>query len=220
MVRMGGCTMAAELRTGPAVGQLLSSPSCGLINDSPTLQRPLCRPLIAFPTHKALHASSTRQANSIPKHLLRSQRPTRSIVVATGQRDCQQTDATSTAPPSPEVPAEPSNAALPAGASAPQLSRRQALIAAGAAAGTGLAPTALRHQPGLAAATESVSGGEPAAIAALRERVSAFTLSNGMRWLVLERHNAPVIACHTYADVGASVEVAGQTGIAHLLEHM
>lgn len=99
----------------------------------------------------------------------------------------------------------------------PKLSRREALIAAGAVAG--LAPAALQRNPAVAEADFARSA-EPAAVAALRERVSAFALSNGMRWLVLERHNAPVIACHTYADVGASVEVEGQTGIAHLLEHM
>lgn len=55
------------------------------------------------------------------------------------------------------------------------------------------------------------------ALEALKRRVSTFTLRNGMRWIVLQRHNAPVVACHTYADVGAANEVTGVTGIAHLL---
>ena len=38
--------------------------------------------------------------------------------------------------------------------------------------------------------------------------------------LVLERHKAPVIAFHTYADVGGANEPDGQTGIAHYLEHL
>jgi hypothetical protein len=58
------------------------------------------------------------------------------------------------------------------------------------------------------------------ALEALKRRVSTFTLRNGMRWIVLQRHNAPVVACHTYADVGAANEVTGVTGIAHLLEHL
>ncbi len=55
------------------------------------------------------------------------------------------------------------------------------------------------------------------ALEGLKRRVSTFTLRNGMRWIVLQRHNAPVVACHTYADVGAANEVTGVTGIAHLL---
>ena len=56
--------------------------------------------------------------------------------------------------------------------------------------------------------------------AALEARVQEFTLPNGLHFLVLERHSAPIVACHTYADVGAFDEADGQTGIAHLLEHM
>ncbi|GFR44626.1 hypothetical protein Agub_g5914, partial [Astrephomene gubernaculifera] len=43
---------------------------------------------------------------------------------------------------------------------------------------------------------------------------------NGMTFIVLPRRNAPVVSCHTYANVGAWQEVAGCTGMAHLLEHM
>ena len=46
----------------------------------------------------------------------------------------------------------------------------------------------------------------------LEQRVQEFTLSNGLHFLVLERHNAPIVSCHTYADVGAFDEEAGQTG--------
>ena len=56
--------------------------------------------------------------------------------------------------------------------------------------------------------------------AALERRVQEFTLPNGLTFLVLERRLAPIVSCHTYADVGAFDEDAGQTGIAHLLEHM
>ncbi|WIA36891.1 hypothetical protein OEZ86_008139 [Tetradesmus obliquus] len=51
-------------------------------------------------------------------------------------------------------------------------------------------------------------------------RVSEFTLPNGLHFIVLERHNAPVVSCHTHARVGAYVEEEGSTGLAHLLEHM
>ena len=58
------------------------------------------------------------------------------------------------------------------------------------------------------------------AVAGMEPRVSEFRLPNGMRFLVLERRNAPVVSFHTYADVGAADEDVGSTGLAHLLEHM
>jgi predicted Zn-dependent peptidase len=54
----------------------------------------------------------------------------------------------------------------------------------------------------------------------IESRVNAFTLANGWRFVVLERHQAPVAAFLTYADVGAAQEVTGRTGLAHLFEHM
>ena len=50
--------------------------------------------------------------------------------------------------------------------------------------------------------------------------VTEFTLDNGLKFLVLERHQAPVVSFHTYADVGSVDEVKGITGMAHLFEHM
>ena len=41
-----------------------------------------------------------------------------------------------------------------------------------------------------------------------------------MRFIVSERRTAPVVSMHTYADVGAFDEIDGQTGLAHLLEHL
>ena len=52
------------------------------------------------------------------------------------------------------------------------------------------------------------------------KRVHEFTLDNGLKFLVLERHQAPVVSFHTYADVGSVDEVKGITGMAHLFEHM
>ena len=47
----------------------------------------------------------------------------------------------------------------------------------------------------------------------LETRVQEFTLSNGLHFIVLPRHIAPIVSCHTYADVGAFDEVDGQTGV-------
>lgn len=56
--------------------------------------------------------------------------------------------------------------------------------------------------------------------AAMKAQVKEQTLKNGMKFIVLERHDAPVISFHLYADVGSANEVDGITGISHLLEHM
>src|ERR1017187_8016902 len=46
------------------------------------------------------------------------------------------------------------------------------------------------------------------------------TLSNGMRLLLVERHDEPTIAGGWVGHVGSSNEKPGMTGIAHLFEHM
>jgi len=52
------------------------------------------------------------------------------------------------------------------------------------------------------------------------EKVTTFTLENGLSFVVVERHDAPVVSFHTYADVGSVNEPAGRTGLAHMFEHM
>jgi predicted Zn-dependent peptidase len=52
------------------------------------------------------------------------------------------------------------------------------------------------------------------------KRVTEFTLDNGMKFILLERHEAPVVSFLTYADVGSVNEVTGITGLAHVFEHM
>lgn len=52
------------------------------------------------------------------------------------------------------------------------------------------------------------------------EKVTEFTLDNGLKFIVLERHEAPVVSFLTYADVGGANEPEGKTGVAHFLEHL
>ncbi|MEB3230322.1 MAG: pitrilysin family protein [Leptolyngbyaceae bacterium] len=52
------------------------------------------------------------------------------------------------------------------------------------------------------------------------ERIHEFTLENGIKFIVMERHQAPVVSFMTYVDVGAAEEPDGQTGAAHYLEHL
>src|SRR5688500_4789097 len=56
--------------------------------------------------------------------------------------------------------------------------------------------------------------------AEVQSRVSEFTLSNGLKFIVLERRMAPVVSFYTYADVGSAQEVKGITGLAHMFEHL
>jgi predicted Zn-dependent peptidase len=57
-------------------------------------------------------------------------------------------------------------------------------------------------------------------LAEFEKKVTEFTLDNGLKFIVVERHEAPVTYFLTYADVGSVNEVAGITGIAHIFEHM
>jgi len=52
------------------------------------------------------------------------------------------------------------------------------------------------------------------------KKVTEFTLPNGMRFLIIERHEAPVVSFHTYANVGSVDDPSGESGIAHMFEHM
>ncbi|QZZ23812.1 insulinase family protein [Leptothermofonsia sichuanensis E412] len=52
------------------------------------------------------------------------------------------------------------------------------------------------------------------------QQVTEFKLDNGMKFIVLERHQAPVVSFLTYADVGGADEPDGKTGVAHFLEHL
>ncbi len=52
------------------------------------------------------------------------------------------------------------------------------------------------------------------------KRVTEFTLDNGMHFIVLERHDAPVVSFHAHVDVGGVNDPGGQTGMAHMFEHM
>ncbi|MCU0549038.1 MAG: insulinase family protein [Leptolyngbya sp. Prado105] len=52
------------------------------------------------------------------------------------------------------------------------------------------------------------------------QNVTEFKLENGLKFIVLERHQAPVVSFLTYADVGGADEPEGKTGVAHFLEHL
>ncbi len=57
-------------------------------------------------------------------------------------------------------------------------------------------------------------------LSTFEEKVTTFTLDNGLDFVVVEQHDAPVASFTTYADVGAVDEPRGKTGLAHMFEHM
>ncbi|MFO8088914.1 MAG: pitrilysin family protein [Desulfatiglandaceae bacterium] len=57
-------------------------------------------------------------------------------------------------------------------------------------------------------------------VCALSVDVKEFTLENGMLFLVVERHTTPQVACRLSIRAGSALEDSGNTGIAHMLEHM
>jgi predicted Zn-dependent peptidase len=52
------------------------------------------------------------------------------------------------------------------------------------------------------------------------KKVTEFTLANGLHFIVVERHDAPVVSFHTYVNVGSVDDPGAQTGLAHMFEHM
>ena len=52
------------------------------------------------------------------------------------------------------------------------------------------------------------------------KKVTEFTLANGLHFIVAERHEAPVVSFHTYVNAGSADDPSGETGIAHMFEHM
>ena len=85
---------------------------------------------------------------------------------------------------------------------------------------------------GVCAAHPAASAGKPAASAAkhtrapstglenLERQVHDFKLSNGLTFIVVERHQAPVFSFETVVGAGSANDQIGTTGLAHMMEHM
>ncbi len=56
-------------------------------------------------------------------------------------------------------------------------------------------------------------------LAEFEKKVTEHTLRNGLKLILIERHDAPVLAFHNYVKVGSVNEHVGVTGVAHLFEH-
>ncbi len=79
-----------------------------------------------------------------------------------------------------------------------------------------------RHLPGqvLLALLLTLVSLLPAGAQRLDEKVVEHTLKNGMKFLFVERHQAPVFAANIAFRVGGVDEQVGATGLAHMFEHM
>ena len=84
-------------------------------------------------------------------------------------------------------------------------------------------PTPVAVAP-LAVAAPAPVVDEPAPLPSLVSQVSiphsSFTLANGLKVLVHEDHKAPVVAFSVWYNVGSKDEPKGETGFAHLFEHL
>ena len=102
---------------------------------------------------------------------------------------------------------------------------RRRVLAAGCgvallAAGLPVAARAARAAPA------KPSSGRPAAarvrtgLENLEASVQQFTLANGLTFIVVERHQAPVFSFETVVNAGSANDRLGTTGLAHMMEHM
>ncbi|HEX3879092.1 MAG TPA: pitrilysin family protein [Bryobacteraceae bacterium] len=57
-------------------------------------------------------------------------------------------------------------------------------------------------------------------LADFEKKVTEFTLPNGLHFLLVERHEAPVVSFDTFVNTGSINDPAGSTGLAHMFEHM
>lgn len=51
-------------------------------------------------------------------------------------------------------------------------------------------------------------------------KVTEFTLPNGLHFIVLERHQVPVVSFHTYVNAGSAEDPAGKKGLASLIARL
>jgi predicted Zn-dependent peptidase len=54
----------------------------------------------------------------------------------------------------------------------------------------------------------------------LEESVTEHTLDNGLKVIIMERHDAPVVSFITFCNVGGANDPKEYTGMAHMFEHM
>ncbi|HVP37562.1 MAG TPA: pitrilysin family protein [Candidatus Saccharimonadales bacterium] len=80
---------------------------------------------------------------------------------------------------------------------------------------------ALNAHAGMAAPASAVAKAPVhTGLEALEKQVKDFTLPNGMKFVVVERHDAPIFSFFTMVNAGSAQEQLGAIGVAHMMEHM
>jgi zinc protease len=72
----------------------------------------------------------------------------------------------------------------------------------------------------LLAALLGLPAAEAAAVSLPRVSIRQFTLANGLRVLMVERRDAPVVSVQVWYHVGSKNDPPGKSGLAHLFEHL
>src|SRR2546426_6602086 len=65
-----------------------------------------------------------------------------------------------------------------------------------------------------------ISLAEAQDLASFEKRTTVKKLANGLTVLICERPEAPVFSFFTHVDAGSSQDPMGETGLAHMFEHM
>ena len=91
------------------------------------------------------------------------------------------------------------------------------VLALALAPGNGRAAGTARRAGGPAAPRGAVAG---TGLERLERQVQEFTLANGLRFLLVERHDAPVFSFQSVVNAGSANDQVGTTGLAHMMEHM
>jgi len=73
---------------------------------------------------------------------------------------------------------------------------------------------------GAGCSTAPHRGSHATGLESLERSVQEFTLGNGVRFLLVERHDSPVFSFETVVDAGSADDTPGATGLAHMMEHM
>jgi len=71
-----------------------------------------------------------------------------------------------------------------------------------------------------AAAAQKANSAPRTGLEGLEKQVREFTLPNGVRFILVERHDAPVFSFMTVVNAGSVDNPFGATGLAHMMEHM
>ena len=72
----------------------------------------------------------------------------------------------------------------------------------------------------LALMAMAVAGARAQDLKSFEQRITTKVLPNGLTLIICERPEAPVFSYTTFVDVGAVNDPSGESGLAHMFEHL